>query len=370
MSPDDARLDDLLSGAPDGTPAAAPDGGDDQPPASAAPADPGPPSGARSRRRRRLIIALAVLLPLLIAFAILAGWYSSTRKPLTQLPGLAKDLPHYAFSIYGVSHPIGVAATASGDRVYVTQTDGARVVAVYDHAGKRIGTLAPPASTGPSHIPVYVAVNPRNDEVYVSDRITGEVYVYDRAGRFARTFTPRGDLGSGWAPLGLAFDRSGRLYAGDVGGRTHRILVFGTDGALQRTIGAPGQLSFPNGLVVDGRGNLEVSDSNNGRVVVFGPTGTVVAAITRGVGEGDLGLPRGTAVDDRGRLFVVDTSNHTVRMYQVGDAKRPAPRYIGSFGEEGTLDGTFEFPNGVATDNRARIYITDRENDRVQVWSF
>jgi hypothetical protein len=43
--------------------------------------------------------------------------------------------------------------------------------------------------------------------------------------------------------------------------------------------------------------------------------------------------------------------------------------FIGTFGDEGIADGQFEYPNGIATDSRSTIYVTDRENGRVQVWS-
>ena len=134
-------------------------------------------------------------------------------------------------------------------------------------------------------------------------------------------------------------------------------------------MGAPGQLSFPNGIVVDAQGNIEVSDSNHGRLVVFGQYGKLLSTISQGVGEGDLGLPRGAAVDDAGRLFVSDTSDHQIRVYSIDKAKA-TPAYTGSFGDEGQTDGTFEYPNGVATDKRAHIYVTDRENNRVQVWGY
>jgi sugar lactone lactonase YvrE len=122
-------------------------------------------------------------------------------------------------------------------------------------------------------------------------------------------------------------------------------------------------------MVVDAQGNIEVSDSNNGRLLIFSPYGKVLATIGSGVGEGDLGLPRGAAVDDSGRLYVADTSDHQVRVYAI-DASKAVPTYIGSFGNEGQVDGTFEYPNGVATDTRAHIYVTDRENNRVQVWGY
>jgi len=316
---------------------------------------------------------IGALVTLLLIFALVVAWYLNTGKPLNQLPGLSvAQLPEYKFSIYGTTKPLGVAVAPSGDRIYVTQAAGDRQVRVYDNAGKPAGVLKPPASTGAAHTPTYVAVNPVTNDVYVSDRLTASVYIYDQKGTYLRTFAPRGDIGGGWAPLGLAFDPKGNLYATDVSGKTHRVLVFAPDGTLVRAMSAPGPtlLTFPNGLAVDKHGNVQVADSNNGRLVVFDPAGKVIAAVNRGVGEGDLGLPRGVAVDDASRLFVADTVDHMVRVYDVGDSKVATPKYIGSVGAMGQGNGTFQYPNGVATDKHARVYITDRDNDRVQVWGY
>jgi DNA-binding beta-propeller fold protein YncE len=323
-----------------------------------------------SRKRKGAIAALVIALVIL---ALLFAWYLLNRKPLSELPGLGSTkLPHYEFSLYGVNHPLGVAATASGDRIYVTESDGARVVHIYDAKGKAVGTLKPPKSTGASHIPMYVAIHPTTQDVYVSDRSTAKIYIYDAKGKYLRPFAPKGSLGGAFHPLGLAFGPDGTLYATDVrapASKTHRVVSFAPDGTVLRSMGAPGQLSFPNGIVVDTHGNIHVSDSNNGRLVIFNVAGKMLSTISRGVGEGDLGLPRGAAVDDSGRLFVADTSDHMVRVYTI-DKEKPTPTYVGSFGGEGQLDGTFEYPNGVATDKRARVYITDRENNRVQVWGY
>jgi len=331
---------------------------------------PDEPAPVKKDNRKKKIAALVVLLLLLAA---LFAWYLLNRKPLSELPGLSDTkLPHYEFSMYGSTHPLGVAANAAGDRIYVTESDGDRVVRIYDRAGKQTGTLKPPASTGKSHLPMYVAVNPTTQDVYVSDRFSAAIYVYDEKGAYLRTFAPKGDMGGKWNPLGLAFAPDGTLYATDVRGKdnkAHRVVAFGPDGTLLRSMGTPGQLNFPNGIVVDAQGNIEVSDSNNGRLVVFGQYGKMLATISQGIGEGDLGLPRGAAVDDAGRLFVADTADHMVRVYTIDESK-VTPTYVGSFGGEGQLDGTFEYPNGVATDKRAHIYITDRENNRVQVWGY
>ncbi len=325
----------------------------------------------KTSRRKAKVAALVILL---VIFALLFGWYLMNRKPFTELPGLSSGkLPHYQFSIYGTSHPLGVAANASGDRIYVTESDGKRLVHVYDGKGKPVGTLAPPKSTGVSHIPVYVAINPTTQDVYVSDRTTASIYIYDAKGKFLRTFAPKGDLGGKWNPLGLAFAPDGTLYATDIrpagDNKTHRILAFAPDGKFIRSMGSPGQLSFPNGIVVDSHGNVQVSDSNNGRLVIFNVAGKMLGTISRGVGAGDLGLPRGAAVDDSDRLYVVDTADHMVRIYSI-DKVKATPTFTGAFGTEGQVDGAFQYPNGIATDKRAHIYVTDRENNRVQVWSY
>lgn len=317
--------------------------------------------------------AIGALLIALLILALLFAWYLMNRKPLSELPGLSQDkVPTYQFSIYGVARPLGVAVTPAGDRIYVTESGGTQRVLVFDRSGKPVGTLKPPASTGKAHTPVYVAINPKTQDVYVSDRLTASIYIYDAKGKYLRTFAPKGDLGGKWNPLGLAFSPDGTLYASDVRdkpAKSHRVLSFAPDGALLRSMGAPGQLSFPNGIAVDSHGNIEVSDSNNGRLVVFNVAGRMLATISRGVGEGDLGLPRGAATDDADRLYVVDTADHMVRIYRI-DKTKVTPTFTGAFGGEGQNDGMFQYPNGIATDTRARVYITDRENNRVQVWSY
>jgi tripartite motif-containing protein 71 len=331
-----------------------------------------PPPEPRRSHRRRLILLLAIVSALLVILAAVAGWYLRTGKPLSRLPGIAQSKgPHYAFSIYGLTQPLGVAVSRDGERIYVTESGGRRLVHVFGRDGKQVGTLAPPAAPSGAHIPVYVAVNPVTDEIYVSDRMTAAILVYGKDGAYRRTFEPEGDHGKGWAPLGLAFDRQGRLFVADVrptGG--HRVLVFSPNGRLERSLGEGLGLSYPNGIVVDDRGVVAVSDSNNARVLLFTPAGAPAGRIVSGAADNVLGLPRGIATDDGKRLYVVDAADHTVQIYRIPDAVSGTHQYLASFGAEGTGDGSFEYPNGVAADTRARLYITDRENDRVQVWSY
>jgi DNA-binding beta-propeller fold protein YncE len=321
-----------------------------------------------STKRKRQLTALGVALVIL---ALLFAWYLMNRKPLSELPGLGvAKVPHYEYSIYGTSNPIAVAVSPTGDRIYVTEENAPRLVHVYDHNGKQVGTLAPPKSTGAAHIPGYVAINPTNQDVYVSDHSTSKIYIYSAQGTYLRTFAPQGNVGT-FLPLGLAFGHDGTLYVTDIqgSGKAHRVVVFSPNGTLVRSMGAPGLL-FPNGIAIDQHGNINVADSNNGRLLVFTPAGKIIGLVGHGVGSGDLGLPRGVAVDGAGRIYVVDSSDHMVRVYNDASSTVSTPTFIASFGNEGQIDGTFEYPNGVATDTRAHIYVTDQGNNRVQVWGY
>jgi len=333
---------------------------------------PGSDSPPDRRRRRRRMLLLVLLLVAVVALLVIGGWYLLFRKPISEfpLPGLTVEaVPHYSYSIYDVVAPTGVAVNLDGSRIYATQTEADPQVIAFDAAGKQVASLKPPESTGAEHVPVYVAVNPVNGEVYVSDRPAATIYIYSADGAYLRAFDPGPDL-KGWAPLGLAFDRAGDLFVTNLGAPFQAVHEFGANGAFIRTFGKADDFNFPNGVAVDSNGNVYVADSNNGRLVVFDRDGNQLGMIPRGVKAGDLGLPRGSAVDDSGRIYVADVTGQGVQIYRALATGASQPTFVGRFGEEGSQDGGFRLPNAVAVDGRSRVYIADWRNNRIQVWTY
>jgi DNA-binding beta-propeller fold protein YncE len=264
---------------------------------------------------------------------------------------------------------MGVAVTADGSRVFIGETEGERTARVFDAAGTELGQMQPPVSTGAEHVPVYLATHPTNGEIYVTDRPTGSVFIYDANGTYQREYSPGADL-EGWQPLGIAFDGAANLYVTDVSVQPQRVLVFDPSGTLVRTAGMTAGMNFPNGVAVDAAGNIYVTDANNGRLLVIDANDQVVASVGRGVGEGNLGLPRGVTIDDKGRVYVADATGQTVFVYGTYVPGERSLTFLGSFGGEGVGNGAFLYPNGITVDGRGRVYVTDAGNDRVQIWSY
>ena len=325
------------------------------------------PDKGRFWTRKRLLIAAIALLGAILLVVALFIWYLITHKPITALPGLTSDVtPHYSYSLYGTTEPLGVAVTPDGNRVYATESGGQHRTLMFDSNGHQLAVLVPPATTGPNHIPVYPAIDPKTGEVYVSDRMTGAIYVYSPTGTYERTLGHVGVDGV-WLPLGLTFDASEQLYVTEASASTQRIFVLDTSGTLVRTITTPTKMSFPNGIAIGPNGTIVVTDGNNGRALFLDRSGKLITEINSGMSKADLGLPRGTTFDSQGHLLIVDTTDQGVRTYKFNGS---AVTFVGTFGDQGVSDGLFQYPNGIAADARAHVYVTDRVNNRVQVWSY
>ncbi len=64
---------------------------------------------------------------------------------------------------------------------------------------------------------------------------------------------------------------------------------------------------------------------------------------------------------------MADAVGQDVKVYDVSDSQ---PSFLYEFGDFGMDDGLFNYPNDIAVDDTGRLYVVDRENHRVQVWSY
>ena len=177
----------------------------------------------------------------------------------------------------------GVAVSASGDRIYVTDSNNHRVQ-VFDGATRQyIATLGITRSAGASNtqfnVPYGVAVSATDNRIYVADRDNYRVQIFDGATRqYIATLGSRGASNTQFsAPYGVAVSATdNRIYVADID--NSRVQIF--DGATRQyiaTLGTTGsagdsntQFNSPIGVAVSASDNrIYVADTNNLRVQVF-----------------------------------------------------------------------------------------------------
>ena len=83
-----------------------------------------------------------------------------------------------------------------------------------------------------------------------------------------------------------------------------------------------------------------------------------------GSGEGMFKNPKGVAVNDRDEIAVVDELNYRVQVFDSNGT------FLRSFGRKGENAGEFSRPFGIAIDKYRNIFVAERDNRRVQIFSW
>ena len=160
-------------------------------------------------------------------------------------------------------------------------------------------------------------------------------------------------------PNGVAVDGSGNVYIADTD--NNRVLkeTLSAGSYTQSTVAdaASSGLYVPYAVAVDGSGNVYIADTGNGRVLMetlsaSGYTQSIVADAA----SGGLDYPERVAVDGSGNVYIADTGNNRVLMETLSAA---------SYTQSTVPTSGLEDPTGVAVDGSGNVYIADSGNSRV-----
>jgi DNA-binding beta-propeller fold protein YncE len=169
-------------------------------------------------------------------------------------------------------------------------------------------------------------------------------------------------------PHGFHVDRGGNVWTTDNtggNGKGHEVLKFSPDGKILLTLGKPGvagagpdMFNAPTDVAVTANGVIIVSDGHGGntnaRIVKFTSAGKFVMAWgRRGAGPGEFGVNHSVAIDSAGRIFVADRGNNRVEIFSPD----------GAFLEEWKQFGR---PSGLFIDKNDILYVTDSESNMAQ----
>ena len=260
-----------------------------------------------------------------------------------------------------------------------------------------------PASRAQLTFPGGVAVD-RAGNLYIADSNNRRIRQVDPSGiitTFAGTGGegPSGDGGPAvqaeiGVPERVTVDRTGNLFF-SVGSHfsIRRVDPSGTITTYARDAGGSGSdvgdggpaveasLKEPQGVAVDGAGNLYIADMGNYRIRRVDLSGIITTFAGIGDDGGRLGdggpaveaylvEPQGVAVDGEGNLYIADTGNDRIRRVDSSGtintvAGTGARGYSGDNGP--ALQARLRQPGEVAVDAAGNIYIADTQNHCVRV---
>jgi sugar lactone lactonase YvrE len=176
------------------------------------------------------------------------------------------------------------------------------------------------------------------------------------------------------ASADVAFDAKGHLWVLNRG--MQPLAEFDAGGKFIRAFGE-GMFTRTHGLRIDRDGNLWVTDVGAHYVVKMTPEGKVLMTIgikgeggewNEATGSHRLNEPNDVIIARNGDIFIAQ--GHTPGAK--GDPRvlkfDKTGKFITSWGGKGKEPGKFEVAHGMAIDAKGLLWVTDRENQRIQIF--
>jgi len=181
-------------------------------------------------------------------------------------------------------------------------------------------------------------------------------------------------------PTGIGIDTNGHIFVFHRAGRKwtepfpDSTISFPTILELDKETGkilnswGANQFIMPHGLTVDKQNNIWVTDVGLHQVLKFSHDGNLLRkwgiAQVPGTDSLHFNLPTDVAVTDDGSFYVSDGygNSRVVKFSAEGN-------YLFEWGQKGNQQGEFDNPHAISLDNKGNVYVADRNNNRIQLFS-
>ena len=214
------------------------------------------------------------------------------------------------------------------------------------------------------------------ENLYVADSQHGSIRKISKSGE-SRTFNVGG------FPIGLVVDGAGQLVVSDRGNRILRIDAGGRATVLAGSgqpghsdgVGTSATFNDLQGIAMEANGSFIVADAGNNlirRVTAKGIVTTVAGATDGGFADGPSNAakfqyPQGVTITPAGTIVVTDTGNNRLREIALDGAVIT----LAGTGEKGhsdgsALDATLNLPSESVSDSAGNLYIADERNNLIR----
>ena len=262
---------------------------------------------------------------------------------------------HYGGNKFGCLTDVTIASTGE---VVIVDYDNGCVVVLDDKLNllKLIGQ-----GSGNSRLvrPYGVAVT--DNVIAVGDWGSDEVKKYSLQGELLSVIGCHGDRNGQFnRPRGLAFNNNKSLYVID--GYNHRVQVFQQDDKFAFSFGKKGkhprQFQFPVRIAIDPNNNVLVTDHRANCIHLFTHNGQLIQTINSNK------PPRAITISPTGYLITSHSGgDNKIRVWS------PTYQLIKQFGKRGSKQREYDGITGISIDSRGTIYVTEGDNERLQVIS-
>jgi DNA-binding beta-propeller fold protein YncE len=164
----------------------------------------------------------------------------------------------------------------------------------------------------------------------------------------------------------VAVDSTGNVYVFQRGPKADPIVVFDPSGKYLRSWGK-GLLSVPHGMRIDKSGHVWVTDTGFHQVMEFSSAGKLLRTLGTkgkpGATRDTFNKPTDIAFAPNGDFYVSDGYGNS-RVVKFS----PAGQYLLEWGKRGVRPGEFNTPHTLVVDSHGTVYVSDRENNRIQIF--
>jgi hypothetical protein len=272
-------------------------------------------------------------------------------------------------SVSYLDKPFGISVTSSND-LYIGDTNNHRIIVIHRDSSKSPFVIGSEPDFGPNKLNSPSDLFTTDTALYVTDTNNNRVQKLSLTDPLLTLETYLNGFGR---PYCIFVDNHNNTYLGDLD--RHQVFLFPVNINSSRTVAGVeysgvnlNQLCRPHGVFVNDIGTMYIADPENHRIIKWlsnASSGTIVAGNgTSGSSSMQLNLPTQVLVDTNEYMYISELGNSCITRWA------PDSTYgvciASCTGAAGTTSTHLNKPHSLAFDSNGSLYVSDRENHRVQ----